>query len=38
MPNDWALTKEGKETTNPSEAMDGYLLELENTKGMVCRS
>ena len=33
MPNDWALTKEGEETTNPSDAMDGFLLGIGKYKG-----
>ncbi len=33
MPNDWALTKDGYETTNPSEAMDGFLLGIGQYKG-----
>ena len=33
MPNDWALTKDGHETTNPSEAMDGFLLGIGQYKG-----
>ena len=33
MPIDWALTKEGEETTNPSDAMDGFLLGIGKYKG-----
>ena len=33
IPNDWALTKEGYETTNPSDAMDGFLLGIGQYKG-----
>lgn len=33
MPKDWALTKEGYETTNPSDAMDGFLLGIGQYKG-----
>jgi LDH2 family malate/lactate/ureidoglycolate dehydrogenase len=33
MPNDWAITKDGYETTNPSEAMDGFLLGIGQYKG-----
>ena len=33
MPNDWALTKDGHETTDPSEAMNGFLLGIGKYKG-----
>jgi LDH2 family malate/lactate/ureidoglycolate dehydrogenase len=33
MPEDWALTKDGEETTNPTEAMNGFLLGIGKYKG-----
>ncbi len=33
MPDDWALTKDGNETTNPTEAMNGFLLGIGKYKG-----
>lgn len=33
MPDNWALTPEGKKTTNPSEAMDGPVLPIGEYKG-----
>ena len=33
MPLDWALTPEGNETDNPSEAMKGFLLGIGQYKG-----
>ncbi|MCM3709143.1 Ldh family oxidoreductase [Sporosarcina luteola] len=28
IPKDWAITKDGRETTDPKEALDGYLLPM----------
>jgi LDH2 family malate/lactate/ureidoglycolate dehydrogenase len=33
MPESWALTKDGRTTTNPAEAMDGPLLPIGEYKG-----
>lgn len=33
IPNDWAITKEGHRTTNPSEALEGLVLPVGGPKG-----